>query len=232
MTPILAEAVAAIERGVVVSVQASAGSPLRHTPIIAAIAEAALASEPAGLRINGPADISAVRSLTTRPIIGLHKVNNGTRNIITPTLELAQGLVDAGADIVAVDATREVLGTDFSYIRRLVTILPRPVMADVSTFEEGVLAWEAGAALVGTTLSGYTPHSPRQPNSPDLSLIKLLTDAGIRTVGEGRFTSPSQVSEALTLGAFAVVVGGAITDPTAIASRFVNATRTHAGSVR
>lgn len=232
MTAARGSAVAALEGGVVVSVQASAGSPLRHTPIIAAIAHAALAGEPAGLRINGPEDIAAIRGLTSKPIIGLHKVHTGTRNVITPTLELARGLVEAGADIIAVDATVEALGDDFGYVRQVVAAFGLPVMADVSTFEEGVRAWEAGATLVGTTLSGYTPYSLRASTDPDLSLVDSLTASGIRTVGEGRFATPGQVSDAFMCGAYAVVVGGAITDPAAITSRFVQAALVRAHSAR
>ena len=216
-------AVEALAGGVIVSVQASAGSPLRSTTIIAALAAAALQSGPAGLRVNGPADIAAVRGLTDRPIIGLHKVDNGVRNIITPTVELAAGLVAAGADIVAVDATRQALGDDFGHIRRVAEATGRPVMADVSTLEEGLLAWGAGATLVGSTLSGYTPESAGDRLGPDLELVRALALAGVRTVAEGRFTTPDEVREAFRIGAHAVVVGGAVTDPGAIAARFVAA---------
>jgi N-acylglucosamine-6-phosphate 2-epimerase len=214
---------AALSGGLVASVQANAGSPLRSTPIIAALAEAALQGGPAGLRINSPEDVAAVRPLTALPIIGLHKVHNGTRNIITPRIEHAAALVEAGADVVAIDTTREVLGDDFSYLGRVSQAYGVPVMADVSTLDEGLRAWEAGAALVGTTLSGYTPESAGGDVGPDLELLAALADAGVRVVGEGRFTTPEQVARAFELGAFAVVVGGAITDPAAITASFVRA---------
>jgi N-acylglucosamine-6-phosphate 2-epimerase len=209
----------------VASVQASAGSPVRDTAVIAALAESALIGGASGLRLNGPDDIRRVRALTTAPIIGLHKVHDGTRNVITPEVSLALGLADAGADIIAVDATAEVLGDDFGLLRRIAEATGRPVMADVSTFEEGVRAWEAGAAVVGTTLSGYTPHSADRPGpGPDIRLVEELAAAGIPTVAEGRYQTPTQVRAAFDAGASTVVVGGAITDPIAITRRFVEVT--------
>ncbi|MBN9152203.1 MAG: putative N-acetylmannosamine-6-phosphate 2-epimerase [Cryobacterium sp.] len=212
-----------LEGGLVVSVQARAGSPLRSTPIIVAMSEAILESQPAGLRLNGPEDIRAVRLLTDLPIIGLHKVTSDRRNVITPSLALAAGLAEAGADIIALDATTEVLGENFSLIATVARETGLPVMADVSTLEEGRRAWETGAALVGTTLSGYTPESGSFDGGPDLDLVSRLADAGVRVVAEGRYRTLSEVSSAFDLGAFSVVVGGAISDPSAIAARFIGA---------
>ncbi|MCK2025973.1 MULTISPECIES: N-acetylmannosamine-6-phosphate 2-epimerase [Microbacterium] len=207
----------------VASVQASAGTPARDTHVIGALAESALLGGASGLRLNGPEDLRRVRSATAVPLIGLHKVWNGVRNVITPDVALAEGLAAAGADVIAVDATTEQLGTDFGLLGRIAQATGLPVMADVSTAEEGRRAWEAGAAVVGTTLSGYTPHSPRQ-DGPDLDLVAALAAAGIPTIAEGRYQTPEQVRAAFDAGAFAVVVGGAITDPIALTRRFVAAT--------
>lgn len=207
----------------IASVQAQAGSPVRDTEVIAALAASALLGGASGLRLNGPDDIRRVRSATTVPIIGLHKVWGGLRNIITPDVALAVGLAEAGADVIAVDATVEQLGDDFGLLREIFEATGRPVMADVSTFDEGVRAWEAGAAVVGTTLSGYTPQSVRA-EGPDLHLVAALVEAGIPTIAEGRYQTPEQVRQAFDAGAIAVVVGGAITDPIAITRRFVAVT--------
>ncbi|MBN6191193.1 N-acetylmannosamine-6-phosphate 2-epimerase [Microbacterium sp. K41] len=207
----------------IASVQASAGTPARDTHVIGALAESALLGGASGLRLNGPEDLRRVRSATAVPLIGLHKVWNGVRNVITPDVALAEGLAAAGADVIAVDATTEQLGTDFGLLGRIAQATGLPVMADVSTAEEGRRAWEAGAAVVGTTLSGYTPHSPRQ-DGPDLDLVAALAAAGIPTIAEGRYQTPEQVRAAFDAGAFAVVVGGAITDPIALTRRFVAAT--------
>ncbi|MCK8467457.1 putative N-acetylmannosamine-6-phosphate 2-epimerase [Microbacterium sp. KSW4-16] len=207
----------------IASVQAPAGSPVRDTEVIAALAGAALLGGASGLRLNSPDDIRRMRSSTSAPIIGLHKVWNGVRNIITPDVALAAGLAEAGADIIAVDATIEQLGESFALLGEIGEATARPVMADVSTFDEGMRAWEAGAAVIGTTLSGYTPYSVQQ-EGPDLRLVAELAAAGVPTIAEGRYQSPEQVRAAFDAGALAVVVGGAVTDPIAITRRFVAAT--------
>jgi N-acylglucosamine-6-phosphate 2-epimerase len=204
-------------------VQASSGSPVRDTHVIGALAESALLGGASGLRLNGPDDIRRVRPATAVPIIGLHKVWNGVRNVITPQVALAVGLAEAGADMIAVDATVEQLGEDFGVLGEIAAATARPVMADVSTFDEGVRAFEAGATVVGTTLSGYTPHSPAG-DEPDLALVAALVAAGVPTIAEGRYQTPDQVRAAFDAGALAVVVGGAITDPIAITRRFVAVT--------
>ncbi len=218
----------ALRGGLVVSVQAKHGSPLRSTPIIVAIAAAVLEGKPAGLRINGPEHVRAVRELTDVPIIGLNKVQAERRNIITPKMAHAVGLAEAGADIIAIDATREVLGEDFSYLTRVRQETGRPIMADVSTLEEGRRAWDAGATIVSTTLSGYTPETVRMSLCPDLELISELVSHNIRVSAEGRYRSQEDVISAFARGAFAVIVGGAITDPASITSMYVGASpRSH-----
>lgn len=212
--------------GLVVSVQAFDGSPLRDTRVVTALALAALRGGAVGLRINGPEDISAVRARAAVPIIGLHKVHNGRRNIITPDLELALGLAAAGADVLAVDATEEVLGGDFSFLARVREETGLPVMADASTLVEGLRAWDEGVSVVGTTLSGYTPPTLHRTPEPDLRLVESLANAGVRVIAEGRYRTPRQVAAAFGAGAFAVVVGGAITDPSALTAAFVAATPT------
>lgn len=217
----LPTAVSALEGGLVVSVQADAGTPVRNGEVIAALGLSALLGGAHGLRLNGPEDVRRLRALTALPIIGLHKVHNGRRNIITPQIDLAVGLADAGADIIAVDATAEQLGEQFEILREMSEAVQRPIMADVSTAREGFLAWENGASVVGTTLSGYTPDS-RRAEGPDLRLVAELAEAGVPTVAEGRYRTTAHVRAAFDAGALAVVVGGAITDPIAITRRFVD----------
>jgi len=214
----------AIAGGLVVSCQAPRHSPLRDPAIIAQIARAAELGGAAGLRVNGPADIAAVAAVTSGPIIGLHKVAGPRRDIITPDRGLARALLDAGADIVAVEATREALGDDLALLGRI-RALGAPVMADVSTLGEGVRAWDAGAELVGTTLSGYTEETVGADESPDIALVAELAARGIRVVAEGRYRTPADVAAAFDAGAYAVVVGGAITDPLSTTERFAAAAR-------
>ncbi|MBD9699455.1 putative N-acetylmannosamine-6-phosphate 2-epimerase [Flavimobilis sp. GY10621] len=215
---------ASVRGGLVVSCQAPTGSPLRDPAITAVVARAVLLGGAAGLRVNGPDDVAAVRAVTDVPVIGLHKVEGGPRPFITPTPDLARGLVAAGADVVAADASVQVHGPRLDGFGAVVAAVDVPVMADVSTLEEGLRAAELGAALVGTTLSGYTPASTPAPEGPDLDLVAALAAEGLTVVAEGRIRTPEAVAAAFDAGAAAVVVGGAITDPLLTARRFAAVT--------
>jgi N-acylglucosamine-6-phosphate 2-epimerase len=95
----------------------------------------------------------------------------------------------------------------------------------VSTLEEGRRAADAGADAVGTTLSGYTASSPRQPE-PDFALVEALArEVDVPVFAEGRIWTPTEAARALERGADFVVVGTAITNPSAITERFVAAMR-------
>ena len=85
-------------------------------------------------------------------------------------------------------------------------------------------AREAGAAAVATTLSGYTgPGAP--PEGPDVELVAgLAARVDCPVVAEGRYASREQVRAAFAAGAFAVVVGTAITNPVALTQRLAAGT--------
>ena len=101
--------------------------------------------------------------------------------------------------------------------------LGKPVVADVSTFEEGVAAALAGARAVATTMSGFTAESPAR-STPDFDLLSALVErCKVPIILEGHVWEPAQVAEAFRRGAHAVVVGSAITRPQLIARRFVDA---------
>lgn len=213
----------ALERlagGLIVSCQAPAGSPFRDPFVMTRVAQSAIQGGAAGLRVNGPEDIAAIRPHTDRPIIGLHKTPGKNRNMITTTIEAAAGLIEAGADLVAIDATTEALGDSFAFLSKVRLELGCSVMADVSTVNEGMSAWDQGVDVVGTTLSGYTPDTQPSAEDPDLELVYALAKRGVRVIAEGRYRTPSQLKDAFDAGAYAVVVGGAITDPLANTVRF------------
>lgn len=212
--------------GLIVSCQALAGEALFGADIMARMAQAAAAGGAVGIRAGTPPDVAAIRATTALPLIGLWKVDVAGFDVyITPSVLHAQAVAGAGADIIAVDATaraRPEGGTAGGFIRQVREATGRDVLADVSTREEGIAAQEAGAAFVSTTLSGYTAYSPQQ-DGPDLELVRAL--AGVLTVpviAEGRIATPAQARAALDAGAWAVVVGGAITRPQQITARFVS----------
>ena len=218
-----------LRAGLVVSCQPDAdepeNDPLNRPEIMAAMAQAAVAGGALGIRADSPAHIAAIRAAVTVPIIGIYKVDLPAYAVrITPTLEHAVEISQAGADILAVDATarpRPQGDSAAGYIRLLMEATGKPVLADVATFEEGLAAAEAGAAAVATTLSGYTSYSPRRFD-PDFDLLEQLVEAlSIPVIAEGRFNTPAQAAQAIKRGAWAVTVGSAITRPRTITRWFV-----------
>jgi N-acylglucosamine-6-phosphate 2-epimerase len=209
----------------IVSCQALAHEPLYGAEIMAKMAVAATQGGAAAIRANTPMDIAAIRKAVALPIIGLYKEDiPGYPVYITPTLRHALEIAEAGADVIAIDATarsRPEPGTLADFITRIHAQTGLPVLADISTLAEGVAAVEAGADLVSTTMSGYTDVSPAQ-REPDLALVATLSRAvSVPVLAEGRYRTPQQASNALAVGALAVVVGGAITRPQEITRSFV-----------
>lgn len=209
----------------IVSCQALAHEPLYGAEFMAKMAVAAVQGGAVGIRANSPVDIAAIRKAVTLPIIGLYKDDMvGYPVYITPTLRHALAVAEAGADVIAIDATaraRPEPGTLADFIERIHVQTGLPVLADISNVDEGVAAVQAGADLVSTTMSGYTAESPSQ-RDPDLELVAKLSRAvDVPVLAEGRYRTPQQASDALAVGALAVVVGGAITRPQEITKYFV-----------
>ncbi len=208
----------------IVSCQARADNPLHGPKFMAAMALAAQQGGARGIRANGVEDIRAIQAVTHLPIIGINKRwMEGYEVYITPDFAAASEVAEAGADVIAVDATarprpKESLA---ELIYLIHAELGKPVFADVSTLEEGHNAAQLGADFIATTLSGYTPYSPKT-EGPDFVLIQqLVAGVGVPVIAEGRFWTPEEVSKAFDLGASAVVVGTAITNPREITRRFV-----------
>jgi N-acylglucosamine-6-phosphate 2-epimerase len=220
-----AKFVAQVRGGLIVSCQALAGEPLHGAEIMARMARAAQIGGARAIRANSPPDIQAIMAAVELPIIGLFKEElAGFPVYITPTLAHAKAVAAAGAQIIAIDATNrprpEAAGLA-GFIAAIHIETERPVLADVSTVEEGIAAQAAGADLVSTTLSGYTEYSPRQ-DEPDIALVAALAHMlRVPVLAEGRYRLPEQAAEALAAGALAVVVGGAITRPQGITRWFV-----------
>ncbi len=217
-----------IQGGIIVSCQAREGSPLHGPQFMAAMAVAAAHGGAAGIRADGPEDIRAIRRAISLPIIGIYKRRDLSPNVyITPDVASALAVIQAGADIVAVDGTSRPRPGGITLARLVAAIKSTHsalVMADIATAEEALAAVAAGADIVATTLSGYTPPTAHKRTGPDLDLIKELVDGiGVPVIAEGRFWTPEEVCQAVRLGAHAVVVGTAITNPEAITARFAQA---------
>lgn len=220
----------AMKHSIIVSCQALPGEPLyvEDKSIMYLMARAAKQAGATCIRTNSVRDVIAIKEETKLPVIGLIKKQyEGYESYITPTLKEVAELVEAEADVIALDCTMRRRGdgtTINEYIAKIKELYPDQVlMADISTYEEGLNAWNCGVDLVSTTMSGYTPYSPKV-EGPDFELVKkLVAKLDIPVIAEGRVHTPILAKEMLDAGAYAVVVGGAITRPLEIATRFMNA---------
>lgn len=216
----------------IISCQAVPGEPLyvEEKSVMYLMARAAQQAGTPAIRTSSIRDVVAIREETGLPVIGLVKVQyEGYESYITPTMKEVDDLVEAGSDVVALDCTMRRRGDGRTINEFLAQIRDKYpdliLMADISTYEEGMNAAACGVDILGTTMSGYTPYSPK-PDGPDYELMRRLSeDAGIPVIGEGRIHDPAQAVEALRTGVWAIVVGGAITRPLEIARRFMEAIR-------
>lgn len=211
----------------VVSVQAYPGEPMRDPRTMAQIALAAELGGAAAIRCQGLADISAIKDQVSVPVIGLWK--EGSEGVyITPTLRHARACSMAGADIVAIDATRRPRPDGRTYAETVAALHDEGivVMADCGSIGDAEMAYEAGSDILSTTLSGYTGEREKTAG-PDLELLRQMVEQFDRPVlCEGRVHTPDQARSALDAGAWSVVVGTGITHPTSITSWFVQALET------
>ncbi|WP_341740726.1 N-acetylmannosamine-6-phosphate 2-epimerase [Trueperella pyogenes] len=211
----------------IVSAQAYPGEPMRHPETMAQVALAAERGGAAAIRCQGLADISAIKGQVEVPVIGLWK--EGHDGVyITPTLRHARACIMAGADIVALDATRRPRPDGLTYAQTVAELKKDGalVMADCGSFDDAVMAAEAGSDILSTTLAGYTGERPKT-DGPDLELLKEIVAAfpGKPVICEGRVHNPEQAKAVMDAGAFAVVVGTAITHPTTITTWFADAVK-------
>ena len=219
-----------IKGTVVVSVQAMPNEPLYLEQCMIGMMKSVVNGGAGALRLAGARDVKNAKKLFNLPIIGLTKPNIIPKNYkelvyITPNIKDVIELVEAGADVIATDATQrkrpnnEKLQDLIKYIH----INKCLAMADISTLEEVLNAKELGADIISTTLAGYTLESANSPaNEPDFELLKQLVEqTQLPVVLEGRIWEPEQVNKAFELGAHCVVIGSAITRPQLITKRFV-----------
>ena len=235
------DAVKQLEGVLIVSCQASSGEPLCAPEHIVAMSLSAIAGGAKALRLEGMENVAAVRQdrrlPASCPIVGLIKDDSVAAEdrprvpYITNRYEHAEALASAGCDIIALDATGRERADGLTLkevFKRIHSDLHKSVWADVSTFAEGINAIETGADIVSTTLYGYTEDTavPRD-HGPGFDLLQeLINHSPIPVVLEGRVWHPEEVARAFDMGAYAVVVGSAITRPQLIAERFARAVPT------
>lgn len=226
----LEELLSSIQNSLIISCQALPGEPLycEEMSIMPFMAKAAQMAGCQCIRTSSVRDVASIKEKTGLPVIGLIKRSyEGYDAYITPTMKEIDELMEAESDVIALDCTLRKRGDGISineFISQIRDKYPDiSLMADISTLEEGINAWHAGVNLVGTTLSGYTPYSA-QLSGPDFELVKNLVEKiPIPVIAEGKIHYPEEAKQMLSLGAHAVVIGGAVTRPLEIAQRFYQA---------
>lgn len=217
-----------IKNNVIVSVQAMPDEPLYKEECMKAMMQSVMNGGAKVLRVAGTRDVKIAKELGST-VIGITKPDGLPSNwkeivYITPTTVEAQQLIDAGADIIAFDGTSRPRpnGCKLEDIISLIKENGKLAMADISTLEEGIRCKELGVDILSTTLSGYTLESLSDSIEPDYELLRLLVEkTNLPVILEGRIWSPEEVTKAFEFGAYAVVIGSAITRPQLITKRFI-----------
>jgi len=217
---------ATLKGGLVVSCQVPDGTPIDTPEFIAAQAQTVIQAGAVGIRAQGVSNVGAVARLVDLPIIGLvKKYREGCSVYITPDIEDVLKLEEAGATIVAIDATARMRPNGISlstFITQLRTQSQIPILADVDTVEAAIIAQSLGCEAVATTLSGYTEVVA--PKLPNIKLIEELSKKmEIPIIAEGGFNSSTDLRQAFNAGAWSVCIGTAITNPYLLTRGFVEA---------
>lgn len=225
-----------LKRGIIISAQAAHGEPLNKPEYLCALAESALNGGACAVRMAQGENIQYFkRRHPDVPVIGITKPEVIPPNAhelvyITPTFADVASLADC-CDIVALDATmrprpngealEEIVGNARTQYPNLL------LMADIATLDEGLNADRLGIDLISTTLSGYTGESRHTLHTgPDFALLEaLVQQCEAPIILEGRVWEPAEVTRAFDLGAYAVVIGSAVTRPHEITRRFVQAAK-------
>lgn len=218
-----------LKGGLIVSCQVQPDDPVYSMDFVLKMAQAAEWAGAAGIRANSPDQIKMIKEHVDLPLIGLYKIwHDDTDVFITPTLDAARQVWEAGADIIALDCTDQITheGKPAWELLPLVQkeIPDALIFADISTYEEAKRAVDLGADIVGPTLYGYT-EATKHIEEPNLrEFARMCRDFGDRVfmIMEGHIYTPEDAVKCLYLGADAVVVGSAITRPHLIAKRFVD----------
>lgn len=212
----------------IVSCQALDYEPLHSPFIMGRMAIAAVEGGAVGIRANTPEDVTEIKRVVDVPVIGLFKRDYPDSEVyITPTMEEIDAMVACGSDIIAMDATARIhpngLTTDDLFAKAKKAYPNQVFMADCATLEECIHAQKIGFDIVGTTMRSYTEYT-KGVRIPDFELFRQLKKSmSVPFIAEGGIWDPEEARLAIECGAFAVVVGSAITRPQLITRRYAKA---------
>ncbi len=211
----------------IVSCQALPHEPLHSSFIMGRMALAAKEGGAFGIRANTKEDIMEIRHNADLPIIGIVKRDYADSKVyITPTMKEVDELIEAKAEIIALDATGRLRPGNVTldaFFRQAKEKYPGQLwMADCSTVEEALYADELGFDFIGTTMVGYTEESEGDRIEEDdfRILREIIAKAKHKVIAEGNINTPEKVKRVIELGAYSVVVGSAITRPQLITKEF------------
>ena len=212
-----------IEGGLIVSCQPVVDGPMDRDEIVLAMALASQAGGAVAVRIEGWRRVAMVASQAKIPIIGIVKrelQNSPVR--ITPKCEDVMALADAGAWMIATDATHRPRPDSVQDLLQAIHARGCLAMADCASYNEGLAAHRMGFDCVGSTLSGYTGEHPIAADAPpDRDLVRHLSEQGVWVIAEGRIASDNTAAQALNWGAKAVTVGSALTRLELMVAKYV-----------
>jgi len=217
-----------LKNKLIVSCQAEGNSPFNSPEGVTMFAKAAILGGASAIRSEGIEKTKMIIEQTNVPIIGLVKSKFEDGSVrITGSFKDVEDLISIGTHIIAIDGTfrkRENLsGPDF--IEAVKSKFNCLIMADIAKLDEAIACEEAGADLISTTLNGYTTETiSDKVKEPNYDLVNQLVKR-IKTpvVAEGRVNTPEAAKKMIELGAYAVVIGTAITRPHIITSWYVEA---------
>lgn len=221
-----------LENKVIVSVQAEGNEPLNNTDHLLALSQSVINGGAGGLRLCGVRNINFISKNVSVPIIGLTKLEpipfNWLEKVyITATQKDLKELCKTDVEFIAIDGTGRPREDD-SNLKDQIKLIKQSgkiVVCDIATFDEAINACDLGADLISTTLNGYTKETRAKVNEgPNFDLLaELMEESPKPVIMEGRIWDPLDVKKAFEIGAYAVVIGTAITRPHLITKRFVSA---------
>lgn len=192
-------------------------------------AKAAYVGGAISFRVNSPKHVSKLKeNIEDSYVIGISKKLTKESDVfITPNMEEIDLLINAGADIIALDGTNRI-NNEGNYAWQTIVKAKEKYpnmtfMADVATFEDAKYAIKAGADIIASTLYGYTKETSKYTSEPTANLIKEIRKSypEVFLIAEGRIWGIQDALRAFEAGANAIVVGSAITAPTLITKHFI-----------